>query len=103
MMGLRAVLSVMRSISDNDKVARLGLAKNPSWTAISVLLGLVSCAVPIPLKAELMLTLASLAKAPDTAAALWHQLESSQILATVPSTSSYQPRGIQVFRSENSK
>ena len=79
-------------------MARVALCDNPNWAPLSVLLGLVSCSVPIPLKAELLLTLAALAKTPSTAATLWHNLEASQILTTVPSTSSYQPRGIQVSK-----
>ena len=83
-------------VIENDEMARVALCDNPSWAPITVLLGLVSCSVPIPLKAELLLTLAALARSPDTAGNLWHHLEASQILTTVPSTSSYQPRGIQV-------
>ncbi|KAJ4431675.1 hypothetical protein ANN_20275, partial [Periplaneta americana] len=93
--GLQAVLAVVRAVAENDEMARVALCDNPSWAPLTVLLGLVSCSVPIPLKAELLLTLAALAKTPDTAATLWHNLEASQILTTVPSTSSYQPRGIQ--------
>jgi len=79
-------------------MARIALCDNRNWAPLSVLLGLVSCSVPIPLKAELLLTLAALAKTPSTAATLWHNLEASQILTTVPSTSSYQPRGIKVSK-----
>lgn len=79
-------------------MSRVALCDNPNWAPLSVLLGLVSCSVPIPLKAELLLTLAALAKTPSTAATLWHNLEASQILTTVPSTSSYQPRGIKVSK-----
>ena len=85
-------------VSENDEMARVALCDNPNWAPLSVLLGLVSCSVPIPLKAELLLTLAALAKTPSTAATLWHNLEASQILTTVPSTSSYQPRGIKVSK-----
>jgi len=85
-------------VSENDELARVALCDNPNWAPLSVLLGLVSCSVPIPLKAELLLTLAALAKTPSTAATLWHNLEASQILTTVPSTSSYQPRGIKVSK-----
>jgi nuclear pore complex protein Nup205 len=77
-------------------MARVALCDNPNWAPLTVLLGLVSCSVPIPLKAELLLTLAALSRTANTAATLWHNLEASQILTTVPSTSSYQPRGIQV-------
>ncbi|XP_021914767.1 nuclear pore complex protein Nup205 isoform X2 [Zootermopsis nevadensis] len=93
--GLQAVLAVIRTIAENDEMARVALCDNPNWAPLTVLLGLVSCSVPIPLKAELLLTLAALAKTPNIAATLWHNLEASQILTTVASTSNYQPRGIQ--------
>ncbi|RZF40837.1 hypothetical protein LSTR_LSTR003347 [Laodelphax striatellus] len=93
--GLLVVLGVIRSVAENDEVSRLALCENPTWAPLSILLGLVSCCVQISLKAELLLTLAALAKSPDTAATLWHNLEASQIVVTVPTTSSYQPRGIQ--------
>lgn len=93
--GLQAVLAVVRAVAENDEMARVALCDNPNWAPLTVLLGLVSCSVPIPLKAELLLTLAALSRSANTAATLWHNLEASQILTTVPSTSSYQPRGIQ--------
>ncbi|XP_075229968.1 nuclear pore complex protein Nup205 isoform X2 [Lycorma delicatula] len=92
---LLAVLGVIKTVAEYDDVSRLALCENPAWAPLTVLLGLVSCCIQITLKAELLLTLAALAKSPDSAATLWHNLEASQILVTVPSTSSYQPRGIQ--------
>nr|CAD7403934.1 unnamed protein product [Timema poppensis] len=93
--GLQAVLGVTRTVAEYDDCAQVALCENPHWNALNILLGLVSCSVPIPLKAELLLTLAALARSPNTAATLWHSLEASQILTTVPSISSYQPRGVQ--------
>nr|CAD7434744.1 unnamed protein product [Timema monikensis] len=93
--GLQAVLGVTRTVAEYDDCAQVALCENPHWNALNILLGLVSCSVPIPLKAELLLTLAALARSPSTAATLWHSLEASQILTTVPSISSYQPRGVQ--------
>ncbi|CAG2061650.1 unnamed protein product [Timema podura] len=93
--GLQAVLGVTRTVAEYDDCAQVALCENAHWNALNILLGLVSCSVPIPLKAELLLTLAALARSPNTAATLWHSLEASQILTTVPSISSYQPRGVQ--------
>lgn len=93
--GLQSVLGVIRMVAEHDEVSRLAFCENPAWAPLTLLLGLVTCSIQIPLKAELLLTLAALAKSPDTATVLWHNLEASQILVTVPSTSSYQPRGIQ--------
>ncbi|KAG8299876.1 hypothetical protein J6590_090527 [Homalodisca vitripennis] len=94
--GLQSVLALVRTVAEHDQMSRLALCENAAWAPLSLLLGLVTCSIQINLKAEMLLTLAALAKSPATAATLWHNLEASQILATVPSTSSYQPRGIQV-------
>lgn len=68
------------------------------WETLQVLLGLVSCPVRISLKADLILTLAILVKPPPpvTAINFWQTLEASQMIVTVPTTSSYQSRGIMV-------
>lgn len=93
--GLHAVLLLIRNVAEKDDFSRLALCEHPAWAPLSVLLALISCSVPIPLKADLLYTLAALSKSPETAAQMWHNLEASQILVTVPSTSSYQARGIQ--------
>ena len=45
-------------------MARVALYENSSWVPVVLLLGLVSCAMPPALKAELILTLAAFAKTP---------------------------------------
>lgn len=93
--GLHSVLLLIRTIAEYDDFSRIALCEHPAWAPLSVLLGLISCSVPIPLKSALLSTLAALSKSPETAAQMWNNLEASQILVTIPSTSSYQPRGIQ--------
>ncbi|KAB0795840.1 hypothetical protein PPYR_09901 [Photinus pyralis] len=93
--GLHAVLHLIRTIADYDDFSRLALCEHPGWTPLTILLGLVGCAIPITIKADLLLTLAALSKSPETAAQTWHNLEVSQLLVTIPTTSSYQPRGLQ--------
>lgn len=93
--GLQAVLLLIRTVAENDEFSRIALCEHPAWAPLTVLLGLVSCSVPIPLKSELLLTLAALSKSRETTAQTWNNLEASQILVTIPSTSSFQPRGIQ--------
>lgn len=68
------------------------------WETLSVLLGLVSCPVRISLKADLILTLSTLVKPPPSITALnfWQTLETSQMIVTIPTISSYQSRGIMV-------
>lgn len=93
--GLHAVLLLIRTVADHDEFSRLALCEHPGWAPLTILLGLVGCSVPIPLKSDLLLTLASLSKSSENASQMWENLETSQILVTVPTTSSYTPRGIQ--------
>ncbi|XP_024081657.1 nuclear pore complex protein Nup205-like [Cimex lectularius] len=94
-LALQAVLDLIRTVAENDPCSGEQFCMNQQWSAITVLLGLVTCSVPIPLKANLLNTLAAFSKSPKTAASLWHNIEASQIISTVPSTSNFQPRGIQ--------
>jgi len=68
------------------------------WETLPALLGLVSCPVKISLKADLILTLATLVKPPPTttASSFWQTLEASQMIVTIPTFSSCQSRGIMV-------
>lgn len=93
--GLHAVLLLVRTVAEQDEFSRLALCEHPAWSPLTVLLGLVSCSVPIPLKADLLLTLAALSNSSENAYQMWSNLEASQILMTIPTTSSYAPRGIQ--------
>lgn len=93
--GLHAVLLLIRTVAEHDEFSRLAMCEHPGWSPLSVMLGLVSCSIPIPLKADLLLTLAALSKSSENAAQMWENLEASQILVTIPTTSSYSPRGIQ--------
>lgn len=78
--------------------SKITFVDRSEWETLPVLLGLVSCPVRISLKADLILTLATLVKPPPSLTALnfWHTLEASQIIVTVPTISSYQSRGIMV-------
>lgn len=89
MAGLQAVLAVIRAVAEHDEFARIALCDHPNWQPLVVLLGLVGCAVPIALKAELLLTLAALAKSKETALQLWQNLEVSQIIQTIPHSSAF--------------
>ncbi|CAH1968892.1 unnamed protein product [Acanthoscelides obtectus] len=93
--GLHTVLLLIRTVAEHDEFSRLALCEHPGWSPLTILLGLVSCSIPIPLKADLLLTLAALSKSSENASQMWENLEASQILVTIPTTSSYAPRGIQ--------
>lgn len=93
--GLQAVLQVIRVVATHDEVARIALCEQPSWSPMPVMLGLISCSIIVPLKANLVQTLAALGKSSETAIQLWNLLETSQIICTVPTTSSFINRGIE--------
>ncbi|XP_034670932.1 nuclear pore complex protein Nup205 isoform X4 [Drosophila subobscura] len=80
---LVAVMGIMRAVAEHDRVSRVMMCDQASWQAPQVLLGLVACATPLVLKAEIMFTLAALAKSKETARAIWFQLEDSQIIPTL--------------------
>lgn len=87
--GLQAVLGIIRIIATNDEVARIALCEHPSWAPLHVLMGLISCSIDVSLKADLLLTLAALAKSNEVAVQIWMNLEASQIITTIPSTSTF--------------
>ncbi|XP_046735126.1 nuclear pore complex protein Nup205 [Diprion similis] len=93
--GLEAVLLVVRVVAYYDEVSRVAICEHPGWNVLPSIIGLVGCAMPIPLKGALVRTLAALAKSPESSSTIWQSLEAAQILSTIPTTSSYQPRGIQ--------
>ncbi|XP_066259964.1 nuclear pore complex protein Nup205 [Euwallacea similis] len=93
--GLHAVLLLIRTVAEHDPFARVALCEHPVWSPLGILLGLVSCSVPILLKADLLQTLAVLSQSIANASQMWENLESSQIIVTIHTTSSYAPRGIQ--------
>ncbi|XP_065083337.1 nuclear pore complex protein Nup205 [Ochlerotatus camptorhynchus] len=93
--GLQAVLQVIRAVATHDDVARVALCEHPNWAPLHVLLGLISCSVTISLKADLVQTLAALGKSTETALQLWNNLEASQVISTIPTTSTFANRGIE--------
>ncbi|CAG9760402.1 unnamed protein product [Ceutorhynchus assimilis] len=93
--GLLAVLSLLRTIASQDDDLRATFSKHPNWASLPILLGLVSCHIPLTLKADILKTLSIFSKSLETAKEMWDNLEASQILVTVPTTSLYAPRGIE--------
>ncbi|XP_025098310.1 nuclear pore complex protein Nup205-like isoform X3 [Pomacea canaliculata] len=83
--GLCAVLKLTRTIAEQNEVCRGSLYENQRWSVVATLFGLLGCSVAVSLKAELLLTLAALSQTPLIAATVWHSLEASQILPTIPS------------------
>lgn len=60
--GLMTVLRLIQSVCDHCDAARVALSENTAWQPLFVVIGLLGCAVPTPLKAELLRTLAAMAR-----------------------------------------
>ena len=58
---------------------RVAFCENQQWQVVVVLFGLVTCSVPLYLKAEIFRVLAAFGRTPDIAVSLWHTLEASQV------------------------
>uniref|UniRef100_A0A1B0A9W8 Nuclear pore complex protein Nup205 n=1 Tax=Glossina pallidipes TaxID=7398 RepID=A0A1B0A9W8_GLOPL len=92
--GLRVVLEVIRSVAEYDEVARIAMCEHPNWNPLCTLIGLLTCSVPLALKADILVTLAALGKSRETANLLWNNLEASQIIETIPSTNTHSTSNI---------
>lgn len=92
--GLQSVLEVVTKVAENDEVARLALCEHPGWTPLHTFLGLITCSVVIPLKADLLTALAALGLSKETALQLWSNMEASQVIQTIPTTTAFGKRGI---------
>jgi len=78
--GLTSVLRLVQAVADHCKAARMAMAENSVWQPVLVAVGLLGCAVPVVLKAELLKTLAALARDADVAQAVWQSLESARLV-----------------------
>lgn len=101
--GLQAVLGVIKAVAEQDEVARIAICDQPAWAPMQVMLGLVSCSVPIAFKSELFLTLAALAKSKRTANQLWNYLEASQVIVTVPTINKFTAQGVETEIEQNER
>ncbi|XP_020717403.1 nuclear pore complex protein Nup205 isoform X2 [Ceratitis capitata] len=81
---LQAVLEVVRAVANYDELSRIAICENPNWAPLQILLGLLSCPVPLVLKGNILQTLSALGKSKETATILWNILETSQIIPTLP-------------------
>ncbi|XP_067638350.1 nuclear pore complex protein Nup205 isoform X3 [Eurosta solidaginis] len=89
MEALQAVLEVIRCVANYDELSRIAICENPNWAALQILLGLLSCPVPLVLKGNILETLSALGKSKETATILWNIIESAQIIPTFPTQGSH--------------
>lgn len=58
--------------------------ENQTWLPVASLFGLLGCAIPRILKADILLTLAAFAISPEIAGSMWLTVEISQVLFVCP-------------------
>uniref|UniRef100_A0A1B0CE99 Nuclear pore complex protein n=1 Tax=Lutzomyia longipalpis TaxID=7200 RepID=A0A1B0CE99_LUTLO len=99
--GLQAVLELVQAVARNDEMARIAICEQSTWSPLQIMVGLVGCSVIIPLKADLLRTLAALGQSRETALQLWNCLETSQVIHTIPSTAQFHNQGIETEIEQN--
>ncbi|XP_045453305.1 nuclear pore complex protein Nup205 [Melitaea cinxia] len=76
-----AALKLIASVAKQDEAACISICENLQWDAVNCMFGLICCHVPLPLKAELCLTLAALGGGAATAGRVWAALEAAQLVS----------------------
>ncbi|XP_050357283.1 nuclear pore complex protein Nup205 [Nymphalis io] len=76
-----AALKLIAAVAKQDEAACISICENLQWDAINCMFGLICCHVPLPLKAELCLTLAALGGTAATAGRVWAALEAAQLVS----------------------
>ena len=92
--GLASVLKLITAVCKHSEAARIAIAEHSQWQPSLVFVGLLSCAVPTGLKAEILNSLAALGMSSEVAYNLWQNIEAAQLINTIPSTSQQRPLGL---------
>lgn len=66
-----------------DPLARSAFSSNAKWSIVSTAIGLITCPLPMSMKADLLHLLAALARTPSIAAEIWCALLESRLLAFI--------------------
>ncbi|KAH9283133.1 Nuclear pore complex protein [Echinococcus granulosus] len=105
---LRIVVALITRVCIMDPIARSSFASNTKWRLISTAIGLITCPLPMSMKADLLYLLSSLSHAPAIAAEVWCALMDSRLFSFIehpsgPLLSSTSPRSIVGLHTEMDK
>ncbi|KAF5403301.1 hypothetical protein PHET_03250 [Paragonimus heterotremus] len=78
--GLQVVLRLVARIARMDPVARSLFASNTNWQTVPTCLGLLTCPIPLVLKADLIHVLTALARSASIATSIWRHVITSDLL-----------------------
>lgn len=94
--GLLAVLQLLSRVAEQDELSRVALCDNAAWSTLYVSVGLLTCAVPLVLKVELINALAAFSCTPTLAQRVWELIEGAKLIPLHEGVAGYQPRGLLV-------
>ncbi|KAK4319740.1 hypothetical protein Pmani_009395 [Petrolisthes manimaculis] len=94
--GLLSVLQLMCTVATQDELPRVALCDNTAWAPLYVCTGLLTCAVPLLLKIELINTLAAFSSSPALAQRVWELVEGAGLIPLHEGVAGYKPRGLLV-------
>ena len=80
--GLASVLKLIGSVCRHSEAGRVAITEHSQWQPTLVLVGLLSCAVPTALKAEILNTLAAIGISSEGALSIWQSIEAAQLINT---------------------
>ncbi|KAM3173234.1 hypothetical protein ACTXT7_012909 [Hymenolepis weldensis] len=80
---LRSVVGLITRVCFMDPVARSAFSSNTKWSLVSTAIGLITCPLPMSMKADLLHLLAALARTPSIASEIWCALVESRLLAFI--------------------
>ncbi|VDM15815.1 unnamed protein product [Hydatigera taeniaeformis] len=76
---LRIVVALITRVSVMDPIARSAFASNTKWCLIPTVIGLITCPLPVSMKADLLYLLSALSHTPAIAAEVWCALMDSHL------------------------
>ncbi|KAL5961602.1 hypothetical protein TSMEX_010668 [Taenia solium] len=80
---LRVVVSLITRVSIMDPIARSSFASNAKWCLILTAIGLITCPLPVLMKADLLYLLSALSRTPTIAAEVWCALVDSRLFSFI--------------------
>ncbi|KAL5110330.1 hypothetical protein TcWFU_004970 [Taenia crassiceps] len=80
---LRIVVSLITRVCIMDPIARSSFASSTKWYLIPTAIGLITCPLPVSMKADLLYLLSALSHTPAIAAEVWFALMDSRLFSFI--------------------
>lgn len=90
---LEAILLVMQSVLKYSQQVRAEMLANSQWRVLDALFHLLTCPVPVSLKASLTNTINEFARDPSVHILIWTYLDAIQLISSVPTVDATKKAG----------